>query len=116
MKLFRIIAGGTLAIGFFAGLVLANPSMLPNHPGYPAGGEFANDPGQKNQTGETALRESAASEDRHSVQNLKDSSNERLLETQGAGRLPKVEGPQITIEPPVKEGTRIEPSRRMPDQ
>ena len=115
-NLFRIAAGGASTVGLFAALALANPAMLPNHPGYPAQGEFANDPGQKNQTGETALRESAASEDRHSFQNLKDSSNERLLEPQGAGRLPKVEGPQIKIDPPVTEGTRIEPNRRMPEQ
>jgi hypothetical protein len=99
LKFFRIAVSEALAVGIFATLVLANPSMLPNHPGYPAGGEFANDPGQRNQTGETALRESASSEDRHSVQAFKERSNERLLEPQGAGRLPNVEGPQITIEP-----------------
>jgi hypothetical protein len=107
MKLFHISVGGALTIGLFATLALANPALLPNHPGYPAGGEFANDPGQKNLSGETALRESATSEDRHSVQQLKDATNERLIEPQGAGRLPKVEGPQIKIEPPVQEGTRM---------
>jgi hypothetical protein len=107
MKLFHISVGGALTIGFFATLALANPALLPNHPGYPAGGEFAYDPGQKNLSGETALRESATSEDRHSIQQLKDVSNERLIESQGAGRLPKVEGPQIKIEPPVQEGTRM---------
>jgi hypothetical protein len=107
MKLFHIVVGGALTIGLFATPALANPALLPNHPGYPAEGEFANDPGQRNLSGETALRESAASEDKHSVQQLKDVNNERLVEPQGAGRLPKVEGPQITIEPPVQEGTRM---------
>jgi hypothetical protein len=107
MKVLGVAASGALAIGFSATLALANPAMLPKHPGYPAEGEFANDPGQGNQTGEIALRESAASEDQHSVQNLKDPSNERLIESQGAGRLPKVEGPEIKIEPPVQEGTRM---------
>lgn len=107
MKLFRVAASGIPAVGLFATLALANPALLPNHPGYPAEGEFANDPGQKNQTAETALRESATSEDRHSVQNLKDASNERLIESQGAGRLPKVQGPEIKIEPPIQEGSRM---------
>jgi hypothetical protein len=107
MKLFHMAVAGVLPVGLFATLALANPALLPSHPGYPAEGEFANDPGQKNLSGETALRESAASEDKHSVQGLKDANNGRLLESQGAGRLPKVEGPQITIEPPVQEGTRM---------
>jgi hypothetical protein len=29
------------------------------------------------------------------------------LEKPGAGVLPKVQGPEIKIEPPVKEGTRV---------
>lgn len=107
MNLFQIVIGETLILGCFATLALANPALLSNHPGYPAEGEFANDPGQRNLSGETVLRESAASEDKHSVQNLKDASNEQLMEPQGAGRLPKVEGPQIKIEPPVQEGTRM---------
>jgi len=36
-----------------------------------------------------------------------DPNNARLLEHQGAGRLPLVQGPKITIDPPVKEGTRM---------
>ena len=107
MKHFHIAVGEILTIGLFAAYAFANPATLPNHPGYPAGGEFANDPGQRNLSGETALRESAASEDRHSFQDLTDINNERLLESPGAGRLPKVEGPQIRIEPPVQEGTRM---------
>jgi len=54
---------------------------------------LSNDPGQKNASGEKALQQAAAAE-------------ERLLEKPGAGVLPKVQGPQIKIEPPVKEATR----------
>jgi len=36
-----------------------------------------------------------------------DPNNARLLEHQGAGRLPTVDGPNIKIDPPVKEGTRM---------
>jgi hypothetical protein len=31
-----------------------------------------------------------------------------VLEKPGAGVLPKVQGPQITIEPPVKEATKTQ--------
>lgn len=104
-----------------AGLVLsvpplfANPALLPQHPGYPAdrslspvtGQSLANDAGQSNAIGEKALAQAAASEDAHIAQDLADPNNERITQKEGAGRLPKVEGPDIKIEPPVKEGTRM---------
>ena len=99
--------------------VLANPSMLPKHPGYPMGqavdpvkGQpLANDPGQKNVTGERALAEAAAFDDAHLKQDLSiNQHDQRLLEKPGAGLLPKVQGPNITIEPPVKEGTKVNAS------
>lgn len=97
-------------------LVLANPTMLPKHPGYPMGkavdpvkGQLlANDPGQTNATGENSLAEAAAFDDVHVKQNLSINQNDqRLLEKPGAGLLPKVQGPTIKIEPPVKEGTKV---------
>jgi hypothetical protein len=101
---------GTVAAVFAAvfvvSLALANPAMLPKHPGYPASGN-ANDTGQTNLGGEKALEQSAAAEDRHTVQHLSDSNNQRVVEKQGAGQLPKVQGPQIKIEPPVKEATKM---------
>jgi hypothetical protein len=101
---------GTLGAVFAAVLsvsfALANPALLPKHPGYPASGN-ANDTGQTNMGGAKALEEAAAFDDKHSVQNLTDSNNQRLVEKQGAGQLPKVQGPQIKIEPPVKEATRM---------
>jgi hypothetical protein len=99
-----------------AALALANPALLPKHPGYPGeaskspvtGQTLGNDAGAQNQFGEVALREAAASEDAHITQNFRTQEQEsRIMESQGAGRLPKVEGPQIKIEPPVKEGTRM---------
>ncbi len=104
-----------LVLGFSLSLALANPSMLPTHPGYPAGkavspvtGQLlANDAGQTNATGEKALLEGAAAEDSHVVQTLADENNQRVLKRSGAGQLPDVQGPQIKIEPPVKEGTRM---------
>jgi len=97
-------------------LVLANPDMLPKHPGYPMGkavdpvkGQpLANDPGQTNATGEGSLTKAAAFDDTHSKQKLSiNEDNQRLIEKPGAGVLPKVQGPNIKIEPPVKEATKV---------
>jgi hypothetical protein len=75
--------------------------------GYPSNGEFANDTGQQNLTHRQSLLDAAASGNANIVQNLEDPNNARLLERQGAGQLPVVQGPNIKIEPPVKEGTRM---------
>ena len=90
-------------------LVLANPTMLPKHPGYPmgkavdpvSGQSLANDPGQTNATGENSLAQASAFDDVHVKQSLSINQNDqRLLEKPGAGVLPKVQGPNIKIEPP----------------
>ncbi len=116
MKISLIVAIAImLVLGFSLSLALANPAMLPKHPGYPAGNAvspvtgqpLANDPGQTNATGEKAALEGAAAEDVHVSQNLIDPNNERLMKKEGAGQLPQVQGPQIKIEPPVKEATRM---------
>jgi hypothetical protein len=100
-------------------LVLANPTMLPKHPGYPmgkavdpvSGQSLANDPGQSNATGENSLAEASKFDDVHVKQSLSINENDqRLLEKPGAGLLPKVEGPNIQIEPPVKEATKMSAS------
>ncbi len=97
----------------------ANPDMLPKHPGYPMGKavdpvkgqSLANDPGQMNATGLGTLDNAAAFDDRHAKQTLSINENDqRLLEKPGAGLLPKVQGPNIKIEPPVKEGTKVNAS------
>jgi hypothetical protein len=106
MRFYTIVMAGLVLVGTEA-LVAANPAMLPKHPGYPSGGEYANDPGQKNLTVEQSLRAAAASEDAHTGQKLVDPNDARLLKSQGAGQLPTVEGPNIKIEPPVTEGTRM---------
>ncbi|MFI5248087.1 MAG: hypothetical protein ACHQWV_06010 [Nitrospirales bacterium] len=102
-------------------LVLANPNLLPKHPGYPMGkavdpvsGQLlANDPGQANATGDNSLAQAAAFDDVHVKQSLSINENDqRLLEKPGAGLLPKVQGPNIKIDPPVKEGTKVNASPR----
>ena len=103
------------SVGYLGSLAFANPATLPKHPGYPAssdrdpvtGQALANDPGQLNLTVEESSREAASSEDAHVTQRLQGSQDERILERSGAGLLPKVQGPNITIEPPVNEATRM---------
>lgn len=103
------------SIGLCFSVAMANPSMLPKHPGYPAandvspvtGQPLANDSGSTNATGEKASLEAAAFDDVHSMQKLFDENNQRILKPMGAGLLPQVQGPDIKIEPPVKEGTRM---------
>ena len=106
MKIYTIVMTGLVLVGS-AALAAANPATLPKHPGYPSGGEYANDTGQKNLTVEQSLTSAATSEDAHSGQKLVDPYNARLLKSQGAGQLPTVQGPQIKIEPPVTEATRM---------
>ncbi len=115
MKPFWITVIVALVFGFVVSLAFANPDMLPKHPGYPSkkdvspvtGQRLANDPGQTNAGGEKALKEAAGFDDARSVQQLEDPNNERILKNEGAGVLPKVQGPQIKIEPPVKEATKV---------
>ena len=120
MRTSSVIAALVFVVAPFAiPIAFANPSMLPNHPGYhmgkatdPVKGQaLANDPGQANATGDRALNEAAAFDDAHVKQNLPiNQHDQRLLEKPGAGLLPKVQGPNIMIEPPVKESTKVNAS------
>ena len=71
MKFYTIVMTGLVVLGA-ASLAFGNPAMLPKHPGYPSGGEYANDTGQKNLTVEQSLSRAAASEDAHTGQKLAD--------------------------------------------
>lgn len=106
MRLFTIATTGLVFVGMTA-LALANPAMLPKHPGYPARGEFANDTGQQNLSHSQSIMDASASGNVNMVQKLEDPNNARILKPQGAGLLPIVEGPNIKIEPPVDEGTHM---------
>jgi hypothetical protein len=65
----------------------ANPALLPNHPGYPARGEFANDAGRQNLTHNESLRDAAVSGNANIVQDLENPNNAMLLRSEGAGQL-----------------------------
>ena len=122
MHTFPLIGLTIVMIIFAVVCASANPSMLPKHEGYPMGKAtdpvtrqpLSNDPGQKNTSGEKALQQAAMADDPHSQQNLpRNANDQRALENPGAGILPKVQGPQIKIEPPVKEATK-KPRKRRP--
>jgi len=105
---------------FALSMASANPSLLPKHEGYPmknsgspvTGQPTANDPGQSDARGESTLLKSTESI-KHSEQKLVKSDNARITEGQGAGRLPKVQGPQIKIDPPVTSATKITGDRKI---
>ena len=110
MRLFTMTIAALAFLGM-TGLALANPSMLPTHPGYPAGGEFANDTGQKNLTYSQSILEAATSGDTNMTPTVMDQSNvdqnnARLMERGGAGQSPVV-GSNVKTEPLVQEGERI---------
>ena len=82
----------------------ANPATLPKHPGYPMdkavdpvkGQSLANDPGQSNAIGDTALMDAAAFEDSHVMQSLSSNPNEQELRGKSnAGNTPKVQEPNM---------------------
>jgi hypothetical protein len=115
---------GTIAtlsgVLFTLSLASANPALLPKHEGYPmknsgspvTGQPTANDPGQSDARGEATLLKSADSI-KSSQQNLSKTDNARIVESAGAGRLPKVQGPQIQIAPPVTSATKIGADRKI---
>ncbi len=96
MRLFTITMTGLVFIGM-TGLAMANPAMLPKHPGYPSSGEFANDTGRKNLTYRQSLEEAAKSGDTTMGTALIDPKNTRIPE-------PKVVDPlsKEVVEQPVK--------------
>jgi hypothetical protein len=76
--------------------VLANPTMLPKHPGYPMTGQsLANDPGQLNATGNNALIQAASFDDTRVMQSLSPNSNEQeAREKLGTGAPQKAREPK----------------------
>ncbi len=97
MRFFRVTMTGFMCIGMTA-LALANPAMLPKHPGYPSSGEYANDTGQPNLTYKQSILESSKSGDTNLAPGLIDPNN---------GRLPIVDGVTNKIELPAKEPSRM---------
>ncbi len=121
MKLLTGAVATISSILLACSMASANPALLPKHEGYPMknsgspvnGQATANDPGQKDGHGTSSLLKSAEFDDKHSKQELMKTDNARITEGQGAGRLPNVQGPQITIAPPVTSATKITDDRKI---
>ena len=121
MKLLFGMVAMVSGVLFALSMASANPALLPKHEGYPMknsgspvnGQATANDPGQSDARGESTLLKSAGFDDKHVSQNLKKTDNERIQASEGAGRLPKVQGPQIQIAPPVTSATKITGDRKI---
>jgi hypothetical protein len=121
MKLLIGTVATVSGVLFALSMASANPALLPKHEGYPmknsgspvTGQPTANDPGQSDARGESTLLKSAAFDDKHTKQELKKTDNARITANEGAGRLPKVQGPQIQIAPPVTSATKITGDRKI---
>jgi len=100
MRLFTIMMLGLVFIGM-TGLAMANPAMLPKHPGYPSSGEFANDTGRTNLTYSQSIEEAARSGDTTMGTMPIDPKNTGILEPQVVDPLKGV------VEQPAKEGKRV---------
>lgn len=109
MRWLITVVTSLVSVGFSLSFVLANPAMIPDHPGYQMGAAkdpvvgmaLANDPGQAPLSREQGLREAAAYHDKDAAQDV---TTYPSLEFQGAGLLPKTKGyPDYKIEPPVTE-------------
>ena len=106
MRLFTIVIAALVLVGM-TGFVLANPALLPKHPGYPSRGEFANDTGEQNLTYSQSIQDASKSGDTTMGSTLSNSSDARQLEPRGSSQLPSVQGASIKTEPPLKESTRV---------
>ena len=100
MRLFTITMLGLVFIGM-TGLAMANPAMLPKHPGYPSSGEFANDTGRTNFTYSQSIEEAARSGDTTMGTLLIDPKHSGRLQLQVVDPLKEV------VEQPAKEGIRM---------
>ena len=100
---------GTLGVSAFTlSMAFANPGMLPAHPGYPAKGkspvtgqDTANDQGQSNAVGGATLQAAQEFGSKAAMNDVSDPNRARIIKSEGAGRLPNVEGPlnKVNINP-----------------
>ena len=117
MKILLGVVAMVSGVLFALSTAMANPALLPKHPGYPmkndgspvTGQPTANDPGQTDGHGDAAILQSSESV-KHAEQKLMDPNNNRIVKKEGAGRLPQVQGPQIKVEPPVTSATKADAS------
>lgn len=106
MKAIGIILGTVGASCFALSMAIANPGMLPAHPGYPAKGKSpatgqstANDQGQTNAVGDATLKAAADTATKAAMNEVSDPNRARIQKSMGAGRLPEVDGPLNQVKP-----------------
>lgn len=100
MRLLMMVMTGFMFVGSTM-LALANPVMLPKHPGYPSSGEFANDTGRNNFAYSQSMEEAAKSGDTTMGTISIDPRNTGISD-------PPVVNPfKGVVEPTLKDGMRI---------
>lgn len=100
MKSIRLLLIAVAGTALMASAAFANPGMLPSHAGYPMtettspadGTRTSHDSGQANAVGSKASMAASSTADGASMNASSDSNNARKMKSQGAGRLPEVEG------------------------
>ena len=114
IRLFLIAVAGT---ALMASVAFANPGMLPSHAGYPMtqtkspvdGTRTSHDTGQMNAVGAKASMAAASTADASSMETASDPNRQRIKASQGAGRLPEVEGAlnRVDVNPAGAQSTVI---------
>ena len=107
MKGIRLLLVALAGTAFMATVAFANPALLGSHPGYPAGAtkspvdgtRTSYDPGQSNAVGAGTLEKAASFNDVDAMNDVDDPNRMRIKASQGAGRLPDVEGPLNRVKP-----------------
>ena len=100
MKSIRLLLIAVAGTALMASVAFANPGMLPSHAGYPMtdtkspvdGTRTSHDAGQANAVGSKASMAASSTADAAATNTSDDPNNARLKASQGAGRLPEVEG------------------------
>ncbi len=100
MKSIRLLLIAVAGTALMASVAFANPGMLPSHAGYPMtetespvdGTRTSHDAGQANAVGAKASMAASSTADASSMETASDPNRERIKTSQGAGRLPEVEG------------------------
>jgi len=100
MKSIRLLLIAVAGTALMASVAFANPGMLPSHAGYPMtetkspadGTRTSHDAGQANAVGSKASMAASSTADAAAMNSSSDTNNARKMKSQGAGRLPEVEG------------------------
>ena len=107
MKGIRLLLVALAGTAFMATVAFANPALLGSHPGYPSaatkspvdGTRTSYDAGQGNAVGDGTLEKGASFLNDSSLNKVSDPNRMRIKTSNGAGRLPDVDGPLNMVKP-----------------